>query len=522
MMAMSWPRSCAVALCALSVAAGTAAQPAPAGVVALDTGSVAGEVAADLHVYRGIPFVAPPVGALRWRPPAPAAHWNGVRDATAFGPSCPQRGAPGVTDITRYGGAGEPTSEDCLTLNVWAPPAGVARAPVMVWFHGGSGRMGAGSLPYYDGSAFARDGVIMVTVNYRLGHLGAFAHPALADEPGAGNYALMDQIAALQWVKRNIAAFGGDPGNVTIIGQSAGGISVFNLATSPAADGLFQRAVIESAGGWFPPPTGRKKARASGVEVAKAAGAPAEATAAQLRALPAEAIAKAEGDSIAEPNSALMPESPTVTIYGEWQSKVPLLIGVTDGEDSLLNYGDGMEKAEASTKADKIAEIQQRYGGGLSEELALRYYMRDGIGTAPARWVARRWSRVAPTYLYRFEHMGEQDKRTRAPHGAEIFYVFKTLGREPDLPLPPGPADVQLADNIHARWVAFARSGNPNVAGLAQWPAYSPDSDPWMVFHAGEGRVQQHVLDKQLDWYDGKVGWLVWLAWVKAAVARWF
>ncbi|MGK6320375.1 carboxylesterase/lipase family protein [Sphingomonas sp. DT-204] len=516
-----------IAAGALSLTGSASAQadqvrPASAGVVTIDTGSIAGEVRPDLRVYRGIPYVAPPVGPLRWRPPRPAPYWDGTRDATRFGPACPQRGPAGESDITRFGGAGQPTSEDCLTLNVWAPPAGAARAAVMVWLHGGSGRMGAGSLPYYDGSAFARDGVIMVTINYRLGHLGAFAHPALSGEPEGGNYALMDQIAALQWVKRNIAAFGGDPGNITIIGQSAGGISVFNLIASPTARGLFHRAVIESAGGWFPPPPGREKAHAAGIEVARAAGAPANATAAQLRALPAEAFAKAPGDAVAEPNRALLPESPTVTIYGGWQARVPLLIGVTDGEDSLLDYGGGLAKARASTTPEKIAEVQRRYGGGLSEELALRYSMRDGLGTAPARWVARHWSRRSPVYLYRFQHIGTHDRRNRAPHGAEIFYVFKTLGREPGQPLTPGAADLRLADAIHARWVAFARTGNPNVEGLAQWPAYSADGDPWMVFAAGKGRVEHHILDKQLDWYDGKVGWLVWLAWIKAWFARWF
>ncbi|HEV7384094.1 MAG TPA: carboxylesterase family protein, partial [Phenylobacterium sp.] len=213
--------------------------------VTVEGGRIAGETSGPVAVFRGIPYAAPPVGALRWRPPQRAAAWSGVRPATRFGPACPQAGGEGVTDIVRYGGAPEPTSEDCLTLNVWAPPGLSGRAPVMVWLHGGSGRMGAGSLPYYDGTAFARDGVVLVTVNYRLGHLGAFDHPAITREAGGkraiGAYAQMDQVAALQWVRRNIASFGGDPGRVTIFGESAGSFSVNLLMASPLAKGLFQR-----------------------------------------------------------------------------------------------------------------------------------------------------------------------------------------------------------------------------------------------------------------------------------------
>ncbi|MDB5443168.1 MAG: carboxylesterase/lipase family protein, partial [Phenylobacterium sp.] len=394
-------------------------------VVTLDSGAIAGEPAAGISIFRSIPYAAPPVGALRWRSPQRAAKWTGVRQAMRFGAACPQAGAPGVADITRYGGAPEPTGEDCLTLNVWAPARTPKPAPVMVWFHGGSGRMGAGSLPYYDGSAFARDGVMLVTVNYRLGHLGGFDHPALtsAAQGGGptGNYALMDQVAALQWVRRNIAAFGGDPGNVTIFGESSGGISVFNLTVTPSARGLFHKAIIESAGGWFPPAPSLKASEEAGEKVAAAAGAPAHATAAQLRALPARAIAKQPAGATAAADRRLSPEGPTSAIDAGRQASVPLMIGVNSGEDSLLDSAGGLAKAKAAAKPADIAKVRALYGPGTDDELAVRYMLRDGVGTAPARWVARKWSARAPAYLYRFDHVDEaaRGRQARAAHGSE-------------------------------------------------------------------------------------------------------
>lgn len=516
----------AAAAAALMVSTGGVGHAGDIGpVVAVESGRLGGEASEGVAIFRGVPYAAPPEGALRWRPPHPPKSWSGVRDARQFGPACLQRGPAGAKDLTLYGGAPEPTSEDCLTLNIWAPASADAkdRAPVMVWLHGGSGRMGAGSLPFYDGTAFARGGVIMVTVNYRLGHLGAFAHPALAGEPGAGDYALMDQIAALKWVQRNIGSFGGEPRNVTVVGESAGGISVFNLAASPQAQGLFHRAIIQSGGGWLPPPPGRKAAWASGEAVAQAAGAPASADARTLRALPARALAGVPGDFKPEPNKALRPDSPTVMIRGGWFAKVPLLIGVNDGEDSLLDYGELRETLRNSVKPSTLEAVQRRYGPGTTSDQALRFYFRDSIGTAPARWVARRWSRSAPVYLYRFEHVdeGARGRIPRAPHGGEIAYVFNTLGRQPQAAKPTA-ADQALADEMHARWVAFAKGGSPNIDGKAVWPAYDRETDPWMVFGQSEIAVKHGVLSKQLDAYDRRTGWIIWLAWVKASIARLF
>ncbi len=513
----------ATAAAALMAVGSVGRADTPGPMVTVESGVLAGEATEGIRIFRGVPYVAPPVGALRWRPPQPPLAWSGVRDARQFGPACPQRGPEGATDITQFGGAPEPTSEDCLTLNIWSPaltsPAG--KTAVMVWLHGGSGRMGAGSLPFYDGSAFAKSGVIMITLNYRLGHLGAFTHPALAGEKDAGDYALMDQIAALKWVRRNIAAFGGDPANVTVVGESAGGISIFNLASAPAAEGLFHRAIIQSGGGWLPPPANLKTALQSGQAVAIAAGAPANANAQALRALPAATVASASGDFKPAPNPDLHPDSPTVMIRGGWFSKVPLLIGVNDGEDSLLDYGDSRAKLRKSVKPSTLEAVQKLYGPATTSDEALRFYFRDGVGTAPARWVAKRWSRSAPVYLYRFEHVDERarDRIKRAPHGGEIGYVFKTLGQQPQA-VEPTPADQALADEMHARWVAFAKDGSPNISAHKPWPAYSAAEDPWMVFGQSEVRVQHGVLSRQLDWYDRRTGWIIWLAWAKASLMR--
>ena len=494
----------------------------------IESGAIAGEPVGAVSVFRGIPYAAAPVGALRWRPPQRAASWTGVRQAVRFGPACPQAGAPAVADIVRFGGAPEPTSEDCLTLNVWSPAKPLPHAPVMVWFHGGSGRMGAGSLPYYDGSAFARDGVVLVTVNYRLGHLGAFDHPALTSEAKGkgptGSYALMDQVAALQWVKRNIAAFGGDPGNVTIFGESSGGISVFHLTVTPSARGLFHKAIIESAGGWFPPAPGLKASEKDGEKVAQAAGAPVHATAAQLRALPARAVAKPPREATASADPRLEPEGPTSAIDAGREAPVPLMIGVNSGEDSLLDSAGGLAKAMASAKPGDIAKVRELYGPGTDNELAVRYMLRDGIGTAPARWVARKWSARAPAYLYRFDHVDEvaRSHQARAAHGSEIFYVFQTLGRQPADPPAPTPGDERLAVEMHARWVAFAKTGHPDAAGAPHWPAYSPTTDRWMVFGPAGSSVQANVLKTQLDWHEKRTTPLIWLIRAQAEWRRLF
>ena len=236
-----------------AMAGATARSAEPPG-AHVDGGEVVGVESGSARIFRAIPYAAPPIGALRWKPPAPVAPWSGNRAATAPGPACPQKVSPGVPNLGGYVG---PTSEDCLTLDVTAPKA-ARRAPVMVWIYGGGNVAGATNLPSYDAAGFARDGVVLVAMNYRLGPLGFFAHPALtaaaAKTQPLVSYGLMDQIAALHWVKRNIAAFGGDPGNVTLFGESAGGEDALQLMAIPAARGLFGKVIVQSGGGWNPLP----------------------------------------------------------------------------------------------------------------------------------------------------------------------------------------------------------------------------------------------------------------------------
>ena len=495
----------------------------------ISAGALAGAFEDGVAVFRGVPFAAPPVGPLRWRPPRPVAAWEGVRDATRFGPACLQGHPEGRTDVTPYGGAPAPTSEDGLTLNIWAPTPVSQGAPVMVFFHGGSGIFGSGALPYYSGAAFARDGVVLVTANYRLGALGGFAHPALTREARAnddlmGAYATMDQMAALRWVKRNIAAFGGDPGNVTIFGESAGAISVLNLLTMPLARELFAKAIVQSGGGWFPAGQSRRRAEAAGVEIGKAFGVPAEGPVQALREVPGQPLMDVALPGAGFTDPRLAPEGITPAIAAGRHARVPLMIGVNSGEDSLLDGGAGrLAKLKADIKPRVLARLKALYPGA-DEETLTRNYFRDGVGTAAARWVARRWSKTAPTYLYYFEHVDEAalGRRDRAPHGSELFYVFETLGLQPASigACAPTTGDRSVAADVHARWVAFAKRSDPNVEGLSAWPAYRPVRDPWMVFAQNGSGACERLLQKQLDWYERRIAPLILMLRAQAAWRR--
>ncbi len=449
------------------------------------SGDLRGRREGPAHVFRGVPYAAPPTGDLRWRAPRPFPAWRGVREAHAFGPSAPQAGPSDVPDIVSIGGAPEPTSEDCLTLNVWAPAATSGAAPVMVWLHGGSNRMGAGSLPFYDGAAFARDGVVLVSVNYRLGHLGFFAHPALTAEaaPGEslGNQALLDQIAALEWVRDHIAAFGGDPANVTLFGESAGGLDLLALMTAERARGLFHKAVVQSGGGWLPA-TPLKTAEARGGAAANALGL-ANADARSLRALKPEqltAVAGAFGPVI---DGRLLDRDPISAFARGDFADVPLLMGVNSGEDSLLNYGGGLERFGRLIKPNAtLARLYPEAEG--DEEQLIRLGFRDFAFAAPARWVASR-PRRSKAWLYAFDYVEDARRETmpRAQHAAEIFHIFETLDQRPDGAPAATKADRAVSAALHARWIAFARTGAPGE----DWHAYDPGGDAWMVFNDTPG-----------------------------------
>ena len=460
-----------------------------------DAGVLVGDVSGGVAVFKGASFAAPPMGTLRWAPPQPVAPWSGERPALAYGPACPQQmtkdGEPNA------GGASGPTSEDCLSLNVFAP-ARAKNAPVMVWIYGGGNTTGANSISAYDGSAFARDGVILVSVNYRLGALGFFAHPALtrAAAPGEplGSYALMDQIAALKWVQRNIKAFGGDPRRVTVFGESAGGADTLALMSIPSARGLFAQAVVESGGGWGEPNT-LAKAEAAGVK----ATLPADATVDQLRALPVDQLIAIRGSSGPIVDGRLMPESPTQAFARGHAVDVPLIIGSNSFEASLLATFHAPPAVYLGTQA---ASAKAAYADEPTDQAKAYAMFTDGVMGGPARWIAAKESGGAPDWLYyfSFRRAAYKDLFPGAPHATEIPFVFDSWDKI-DLRLSKGAEteeDRALTKIVHACWVAFAKTGAPTCPTPQPWPAYTSARDQLMEF-GDMVSVKTHFRKPQID-----------------------
>ena len=477
----------------LALAASTAS--AETAKVKVESGVLAGTEENGVAVFRNVPFAAPPTGPLRWAPPARPLAWTGERDASKAGPSCPQVMRP--DGAPNSGGANGPMSEDCLQLNVFAP-TGAKTAPVMVWLHGGYHTMGAGWV--YDGTHFARDGMILVSINYRLGPLGYFAHPALtkAARPGepVGNYGLMDQIAALQWVKRNIAAFGGDPSNVTLFGESAGGMSTLAVLATPSAKGLYQKAIVESGLGWFPPVTLAEVEATGATDATKLGLAGAEATADQLRAVSAdELIAKLPGSYGPFPDGKLLPETPSQAFAAGRANDVPLIIGSNSGEASLM----GPWKPEMAARIPAIAKLVYPEEAAAGDETLGRAIFTDLTMGAPARWVAAQASGGRPAWLYYFSYVGARFRpaMTTAFHAAEIQYVFEYWGRRTPMSVV-SDEDKAMATLMHSCWVAFARTGAPKCASGPDWPAYDPKTDQLMEFGAESG-VRTHFRKSRLD-----------------------
>ena len=451
------------------IAAALTIPAAHAETVPTATGMVAGTTTATVSEFLGIPYAAPPVGANRWRAPQPAAAWTGVRDATHYGHDCAQAPFPPDAAPIRTLPA-----EDCLYLNVWKPAAARARAklPVMVWVHGGGFVNGGTSPAVYSGANFARDGVVMVSLNYRLGRYGFFAHPGLAAEGYGGNFGFLDQIAALQWVQANIAAFGGDPAQVTVFGESAGGMSMHMLLQSPLASGLFARVIIESGGGrngTLPQPT------LAGAAIKGSEFAPG-LTAEQLRALPAERIT---GDlsmmTMAQPGySGPMVDGRTIVGAPDEAARagldaaVPVMIGAnaadgfpmeTDKARIFAAFGAHEAQARAlydpagTTDAIKVATATSA----------------DRMMIEPARAVARLLATRQPVWLYRFAHASGKFAAIigGAPHASEIPFAFDTVTARAD---PTSPADIAVARQMHRMWVDFAKTGRP----AADWPTVTP------------------------------------------------
>jgi len=476
--------------------------------VTVDSGALEGTLAGDARVFRAIPYAAPPVGPLRWRPPQPVGPWTGVRPAATDGPACPQ--VVNADGHPNGGGYAGPTSEDCLTLDVFAPPH-AAKAPVMVWIFGGGNVAGADSIAPNDGRFFARDGVVLVAMNYRLGALGFFAHPALTAEAGPGaplaNYALMDQVAALKWVKRNIAAFGGDPGNVTIFGESAGGADVLTLMVTPAARGLFQKATVQSGGGWSPP-VSLAAAEASGDAMAQKLGLPKDATADQLRALPADKLVGASGPVGAIVDGRLVTETAAQGFARGHQAPAPLIIGSNTWEASLLPPASDQAYDDATPAAVKAA-----YPDLASDPAGLAQAMfTDKTMGAPARWFAARASAKAGAWLYEFSYVRvvRRGKIPGANHTSENPYVFDTQMIVPNYASEIVDQDRAVATFMHSCWVGFAKTGKPACAGGdAAWPAYRPASDVLMDFDSPPSLVA-HYRKAQMDAQEAAAGAMIW------------
>jgi para-nitrobenzyl esterase len=470
-------------------------------IVKLHEGRVSGSVRGDIATFQGIPYAAPPVGPLRWRPPQPPANWSGVRTAQRMGAICPQ-----AYNAADNGVGPLPMSEDCLTLNVYAPSQHpTAPLPVMFWIHGGGLLNGSATAALYDGSELARQGVVVVTINYRLGRLGFFAHPALSrerpTEPKA-NFGLMDQIFALRWVRRNILEFGGDASNVTIFGESAGGYAVNLLMISPAARGLFHRAVSESGLGRAPQvylnrrgPHGELAGEAAGAAFIRALGIVHDDPA-RLRALPVERILPAGEPRPAEMvviDGKLVPDTIDAVFARNGEAKVPYLIGFNAFEFPWITVAKpGSRAADLARSPAAQPSVARAY---VSPEDFDTHFFSDWIFAEPARLLARLHSQSSgQTYLYRFAVLADaaRGQYSEAPHASERQYVFKTLATSP---WATGPMDAAAAETISAYWVAFAKQGDPNGDGRVPWRTYSARDDQLLEF-TNEGPVMKPVPDR--------------------------
>ncbi len=488
------------------------------GLVTLDSGQIRGAIvddAAGIWAFKGIPFAAPPVGELRWRPPQPVASWRGAQEAGAFGPRCIQGSRPNADNSL------PPLDEDCLYLNVWTAAEPGDDRPVMVWIHGGALTGGAGSGGSYDGTSLARRGVVLVTVNYRLGPFGYLAHPLLSaesDHRASGNYGVLDQIAALEWVKRNIEAFGGDADRVTIFGESAGSWSVHTLVASPLARGLFHRAIGESGGvfGSYGATPALKTVEAEGERFGVAlvgADGPADVTLAAMRAASADdvmaTIRTPEGRVRTRPvvDGWVLPDTALAIFESGQQNRVPVIVGWNADEGSLAVRNapaevDAYRTWARATYGDAADAFLQVYEG-TTPEAATAAFLK-AYGDQNFGWEMRQWARLTqtagqPAYLYHFSRV-PPESATGVYHAAEIRYVFDNL-RAPGGRHAYTEIDARVSDLMASYWVSFAATGDPNADGLQAWPAYTAAGDQLMEF--GDTAEVRHGFRKaELDYFD--------------------
>lgn len=487
---------------------------AAAPLVTTSNGPISGVERDRVRVFKGIPFAAPPVGELRWKPPQPVKPWTDARDCSAFGPSCPQ-------PKSMLGLPLEKNSEDCLYLNVWTASKNANdKLPVMFWIHGGGCTTGSGSQPSYDGTALAHLGVVVVTINYRLGPFGYFAHPLLSKESPqgvSGNYGHLDQIAALQWVQKNIAAFGGDPNCVTIFGESAGALSVCRLMISPQAKGLFHRAIAQSGGAH-----GRNRPLREKCGLQSPMEAEGERIAAALGCDTLEALRAKSADEL------LAASNPTQGLYGKGTRFGPIVDGWTIPEDAGEMFAAGKQhdvpfmvgsNADEGTLFLKQMPVQHVAGYKLTvktlfgkqadkllellpcesdDDLKAAFSRFSTVTSfvAPARMLARSMAKKeSPAFLYHFTRVSPGGKRSGlgATHAAEISYVFGTLRTPAHV-----EKDRELSKVMMACWVQFAKTGNPNGDALPNWPPYKAATDEHLEF-GDEVRVGHGLYKEACD-----------------------
>jgi len=554
----------------LVVAAAVAAIATPAAMipeqVKIDTGvveGVTGTVHPTVRIFKGVPFAAPPTGENRWKAPQPAAKWDGVFKANAFGPSCIAGGGPG-----RGGGGGRggapgrggaaaapgapgaapaaapqaaapppaprqpPASEDCLTVNVWTNAANAnARRPVMVWIYGGGFTGGSGGQAWYDGEDLAAKGAVIVTMNYRLGSFGFFAHPELAKESGrnaSGNYGMMDAIGALQWVKRNISAFGGDPNNVTVAGESAGAIMVGALVGSPQAKGLFNRAINQS-GGWMGLQMARMtpgaQAQGAGAKAMEAAGIK---TIAELRAKPLVELPTLPSSGLIV-DGYIIPEDLSITFAAGRQNDVDVLAGSNKDENTFFGGGgggrggrgggaDAAPPAPGAAMDAYIAQAKQRYGDLADTFLKLYPVKSDAdvpLMNAAAQndeiaWNMRQSAALQSKkgkkgYAYFFTRVPLQNGQPSArgaTHTAEISYAFNHPYSNG--PLEWNDVDRKLADTMSSYWVNFMTKGDPNGSGLPNWPQYKDITKDRVIVLGDTVQVETAVPTAKLEFFNAR------------------
>jgi para-nitrobenzyl esterase len=488
-----------------------AQQPAP---VATEYGQVQGVTETDLTVYRGIPFAAPPVGERRWRAPQPPAKWDGVRAADKFAP-----------DPYQGDGKGN-VSEDCLYLNIWTPAKSAKeRVPVLVWIYGGGFSFGSTSTPTHNGEHLARRGVVLVTINYRVGPLGFLAHPELSAESPhkvSGNYGLQDMIAGLQWVKKNIAAFGGDPDKVTIFGESAGGIAVSMLCASPEAKGLFRGAISQSGGSFGPtrattyPGENMKTladAEEAGKTFAKNAGA---SSIAELRHVAPAKLPAGWGSGSGWPivDGWIIPGDQHKLYEAGKYNDVAILVG--------YNSDEGLSFSREKTPDEYIANVKTRYGK-FADDLLKAYpatadsvpkTARDLMRDAAFGWQTWAWATLqaqtgkSKVFYYYFDQHGEHPAGSPeadhgTPHGVDVPYVFQTLDRN-DKKLTAD--DFKVSDLVSTYWTNFAKHGEPNGPGVPAWPQFTTNDRHVMVFHNG-AKVGDVPSADSLAVLDGYFAW---------------